>query len=132
MNIPPSEYSLPPLSDTHTKASLRGGYRGRGRGRGFHPRGRPRGASGGGFSRSLDLRPKSIYIPKIIGTPTETSIREYIISNYADATVETTIEDEKGRIPEDHSLGMIVKFKERYEAEEVRFVPLNSVTPSVY
>ena len=40
--------------------------------------------------------------------------------NCEDATVETTVEDEKGRLPEDHSLGIIVKFKERYEAEEVR------------
>jgi len=119
LNIPPSEYGLPPLSDT--KVSFRGGFRGRARG--FPPRGRPRGGPGGGPSRSLDLRPKSIYIPKIIGTPTETSIREYVISNYADATVETTVEDEKGRIPEDNALGMIVKFKERYEAEEVLFVP---------
>ena len=103
LNIPPSEYTIPPLSDTRTKSS-RGSYRARG----YPPRGRGRG--GGSSSRSLDLRPKSILVPAIVGTDAETSVREWVISNCADATVDTAPED---------TTALIVKFKERYEAEEV-------------
>lgn len=106
LNIPPSEYTIPTLSDTRTKTTFRGSYRGRG----FIPRG-GRGRGGGGASRSLDLRPKSIFVPAIVGTDHETSIREWVIMNCADATCEQSPED---------STGIIVKFKERYEAEEVR------------
>jgi hypothetical protein len=103
LNIPPSEYTIPPLSDTRTKSSFRGSYRGRGS--------TLRGGRGrGGGSRSLDLRPKSIFVPGIVGTDRETSIREWVIMNCADATCEPSPED---------TTGVIVKFKERYEAEEV-------------
>ena len=105
LNIPPSEYTIPPLSDTRTKSAFRGSYRGRG----SIPRG-ARGRGGGGVSRSLDLRPKTIFVPGIVGTDHETSIREWVIMNCADATCEPSPED---------STGVIVKFKERYEAEEV-------------
>ena len=103
MNIPPSEYNIPPLSDIRTKPNFRGAYRGRGVH--HYPRGRGRG--GAASSRSLDLRPKSIFVA---GTTHETSIREWVIMNCADATCESSSEDPKG---------VIVKFKERYEAEEV-------------
>jgi hypothetical protein len=108
LNIPPSEYTIPPLSDSRAKTTFRGSYRGRGS---FPRRGRSRG--GGGVSRSLDLRPKSIFVPGIVGTDHETSIREWVIMNCADATCEPSPED---------STGIIVKFKERYEAEEVPYL----------
>ena len=112
LNIPPSEYTLPPLSDTRTKTSstFRGGSY---RSRGYPPRSRGRGA--GGSSRSLDLRPKSILVPAIVGTDAETSVREWVISNCADAVVETAPED---------ATALVVRFKERYEAEEVNPTPL--------
>lgn len=110
MNIPPSEYTLPPLSDTRTKTTFRGdSYRGRI----YNPRGRGGNRPRGSSSRSLDLRPKSIYVPGILGTDSETSIREWVIMNCADAicTPEDSAEAAGG--------GIVVKFKERYEAEEV-------------
>jgi hypothetical protein len=109
LNIPPSEYSIPPLSDTRTRPGFRGGYRGRPH---FARGGRGRGR--GGSSRSLDLRPKSIFVPSIAGTDKETSIREWLIVNSGDAACETSPED---------PTGIVVKFKERYEAEEVESPP---------
>ena len=106
LNIPPSEYTMPPLSDTRTKSTYsRGGYRGRGN---YASRALPRGRGRGGFSRSLDLRPKSIQISEIHGTDNETSVREWLIMNSADATTETGAND-----------SLIITFKERFEAEEV-------------
>jgi hypothetical protein len=109
LNIPPSEYSIPPLSDPSTRTkTLRGGTRGRGT---YPPRGATRGRGArGGSSRSLDLRPRSILVPGVVGTEKETSVREWVIMNYADAICEVSTDDDKG---------MIVKFRERYEAEEV-------------
>ena len=51
-----------------------------------------------------------------MGTESETSIREWVIMNCADAVCEAS-EDGKG---------LVVKFKERYEAEEVlsQFKPI--------
>jgi hypothetical protein len=75
-----------------------------------------RGARGrGGSSRSLDLRPKSILVPGVIGTDKETAVREWVILNCANAECETSVDDEKG---------LLITFRERYEAEEVvpRFV----------
>jgi hypothetical protein len=46
----------------------------------------------------------------VVGTEKETSVREWVIMNCADAICEVSTDDDKG---------MIVKFKERYEAEEV-------------
>ena len=62
------------------------------------------------MSRSLDLRPKSILVPGIVGTDKETSLREWVIMNCADAVCDAAPDD---------SRGIVVKFKERYEAEEV-------------
>lgn len=106
MNIPPSEYTAPPLSDTWTKPTFRGSYRGRP----YFPRG-GRGRGRGGSSRSLDLRPKSVLVSSIAGTDKETSFREWLIVNSGDAVCENAPED---------PTGIIVKFKERYEAEEVK------------
>ena len=106
MNIPPSEYALnAPLSDTRTKSTFRGGapYRGRGS---FRARGRGRRPT---LSRSLDLRAKAVIVQGILGTESETSVREWVIMNCADAVCEVS-EDGKE---------LVVKFKERYEAEEV-------------
>jgi len=117
LNIPASEYTLPPLSDPRTKSTFRGStYRGRAR---ALPRGgRVRGSS----SRSLDLRPKSILVPNIIGTSSETAIREWVIMNCADAIVETTVATTTTVTDVGSTnvggAGIIVKFKERYEAEE--------------
>jgi len=108
LNIPPSEYTLPALSSPLPRTkTFRGGYRGRpyqergGRGRG----------RGGTSSRSLDLRPRSILVPGIIGTEKETAIREWLVVNSGEAVCET-LDGDTGK-------GMVVKFKERYEAEEV-------------
>ena len=109
LNIPPSEYTLPALSSSlpRTKTFRGGGYRGRpyqergGRGRG----------RGGTSSRSLDLRPRSILVPGIIGTEKETAIREWLVVNSGEAVCES--------LDGDNGKGMVVKFKERYEAEEV-------------
>jgi len=102
LNIPRSEYELPPLSDSTTRATYRGSYRGRGRGFMRGSRGR------GGSSRSLDLRPKAILVSDIQETDKETAIREWLVMNCPTATFEL-----------DNSKGLIVKFRERYEAEGV-------------
>jgi hypothetical protein len=56
-------------------------------------------------------------VPGVIGTDKETAVREWVIMNCADAECETSTDDEKG---------LIIKFRERYEAEEVvpRFVEI--------
>ena len=104
MNIPPSEYTLPdrPLSDSHHRGSYRGSLRGRGRGSMRPNRGR------GGSSRSLDLRPKSVLVADIQETDKETAIREWLVMNCPTASFE-----------HDNSKGLIIKFRERYEAEGV-------------
>jgi hypothetical protein len=92
---------MPPLSDTRTKTTYRP-YRARpyrARGRGFF----------GGASRSLDLRPKGVVVPVVNGGKEESRVREIVMMNFGDAVVST---EEEG--------GMLVAFKERYEAEEVR------------
>jgi hypothetical protein len=97
---------MSPLTDKRTNTTYRGSYRGRAS---YVPRGRGRGGRGGS-SRSLDLRPKSILVPGIVGTDNESAIREWIVMNASDAICESPAED---------SSSMIIKFKERYQAEDV-------------
>lgn len=108
LNTPPSEYTLPPLSDS-TRTKSRGSYRGRGA---YPTRGRGRGR--GGMTRSLDLRPKAILVSEIMGSEKETAIREWLIMNCADAVCDVAEEDERS---------LVIKFRERYEAEEVHHYP---------
>jgi len=50
-------------------------------------------------------------VPGIIGTEKETAIREWLVVNSGEAVCES--------LDGDNGKGMVVKFKERYEAEEV-------------